>query len=417
MINKLRVIAAALCVCAFVSIVPGSRAELPLGRWRMVLSVPGGALPFFVELEKPDSVHVAWLVNGPERTPVPDVRATDNALSLVLPSFNSRIAAVLEDGELSGTLRLIKRGGRPQVIALRGVYDAPYRFVESPDSASVDVSGRWDVTFAEDDGAESKAIGVFEQEGGLLLGTFMTPKGDYRFLEGQVSGRDLYLSCFDGGHAFLFTARIDADGELIGDFWSGTQWHETWRAYRDDEAALPDANGLTFLNPGHDRFEFEFPDVNGIDVSLDDQRFAGKVVVVTIAGSWCRNCHDEAAFLSEYYRENRDRGVEIIGLMYEHYRDRNEAVRQIQRFAQRYGIDYPLLFAGFSDKEEAAETLPMLNHVLAYPTDIFIDRKGNVRRIHTGINGPGTGEAYETYKLEFRSFVDMLLAEDDGARR
>ena len=376
----------------------------------MTLDVPGGELPFHVELEAADSAYVAYLINGSERKRVPEVRVVDNALSLVLPSFNSRITATLEGEALSGTLRLIKRGGRPQVIPLRGVHGADYRFFDAAPAATVDVSGRWDVTFDDEDG-QWKSIGVFEQMGDSLRGTFMNPTGDYRFLEGQVTGRSLYLSCFDGGHAFLFTAEVDNDSELIGDFWSGTAYHASWRAYPDETFVLPNPNGVTFLKPGYDRFEFSFPDNNGIEVSLDDERFDGKVIVVTIAGTWCPNCHDEAVFLADYYKDNRERGVEVVGLMYEHYRDRQRAMLQIERFADQYRIEYPILLAGFSNKKEAGETLPMLNHVFAYPTNIFIDRRGTVRRIHTGINGPGTGEAYTQYTQEFRAFVDMLLAE------
>jgi hypothetical protein len=55
-----------------------------------------------------------------------------------------------------------------------------------------------------------------------VTGTFLTTTGDYRFLEGTVSGNQLYLSCFDGGHAFLFTAKIDDDKTLSdGKFFSG----------------------------------------------------------------------------------------------------------------------------------------------------------------------------------------------------
>ena len=133
--------------------------------------------------------------------------------------------------------------------------------------------------------------------------------------------------------------------------------------------------------------------------------------MVSIAGSWCRNCHDEALFLSEYYKNNRERGVEVIALMYEHFRDQQLAIEQIRRFADRYDIEYTMVLAGYSDKEEAAATLPMLNHVLAYPTHIFLDRKRRVRRIHTGIDGPGTGEHFVHYTQEFTAFIDMLLAE------
>ena len=53
----------------------------------------------------------------------------------------------------------------------------------------------------------------------------------------------------------------------------------------------------------------------------------------------------------------------------------------------------------------------MLKHVLSYPTTIYIDKKGKVRKIHTGFNGPATGEKYIEFKTEFKEFTDKLLNE------
>ena len=53
----------------------------------------------------------------------------------------------------------------------------------------------------------------------------------------------------------------------------------------------------------------------------------------------------------------------------------------------------------------------MLNHVLSYPTTIYIDKKGEVRKIHTGFNGPATGEKFSEFKMEFNNFVQQLLDE------
>ena len=38
-------------------------------------------------------------------------------------------------------------------------------------------------------------------------------------------------------------------------------------------------------------------------------------------------------------------------------------------------------------------------------------RKGRVRKIHTGFNGPATGDKYIEFKDEFESFVTELLSE------
>jgi hypothetical protein len=76
-------------------------------------------------------------------------------------------------------------------------------------------------------------------------------------------------------------------------------------------------------------------------------------------------------------------------------------------------VPYPILLAqyGSSDKIKANEKLPMLNHILSYPTTIFIDKKGKVRKIHTGFNGPATGEKYIDFKEDFDNYIELLLSE------
>jgi peroxiredoxin len=398
-------------------------AEIRAGVYRAVLSLPGGDLPFLFQLARRDSTgpsdepgnesgaYDAWLLNGTERVPVEEVRVVGNALSLNLLSFNSRIAAIGVDGSLKGTLQLIKRGGKPQVIPFTAEYGDTFRFFREPVEAKIDVAGRWSVTFIDENGIETPAVGEFRQDGSSLVGTFLTSTGDYRYLAGNVAADSMCLSCFDGGHAFLFRARLNEHDVLEGDYWSGMAWHERWIGVRDEAAALADPDSLTFLKSGYDRLTFSFPNVTGETVSLSDPKFQGKVVIVVLAGSWCPNCHDEAAFLSAYYDANRDKGLEIVSLMYEHFSDFETASLQVKRFRKRYDIHYDLLIAGTSDKAEASQTLPMLNRVLAFPTTIFVDRRGAVRKIYTGFSGPGTGEHYEAFETSFSEFVGKLLAE------
>ena len=84
---------------------------------------------------------------------------------------------------------------------------------------------------------------------------------------------------------------------------------------------------------------------------------------------------------------------------------------QVQHLAEKFGIEYPRLIAGYSDKGEAARTLAALDRVVAVPTMIVIDRRGAVRRIHTGFTGPGTGDHYDTFRREFTQFIEELLDE------
>jgi thiol-disulfide isomerase/thioredoxin len=280
------------------------------------------------------------------------------------------------------------------------------------ESGGVNVSGRWAVNFIDDgDSKPEAAVGEFTQSRDTVSGTFLTATGDHRFLGGQIKGDELYLSTFDGAHAFLYKAKINADGTLTGDFWSGTAYHERWTARRDASAALPDAYTLTAMRTGVKHLNFAFPDLAGNTVTSHDPAFKGKVMIVALAGSWCPNCHDEAAFLAPLYRDYRGRGVEIVSLMFEHFGDFPRAAEATQRFRQHYGIEYTTLIAGISDKDEAAKVLPMLDRVYAFPTTIFIDRKGNVRKIHTGFSGPATGDHYTQFVNEVKDTLDRLLAE------
>jgi thiol-disulfide isomerase/thioredoxin len=381
------------------------------GRWEAAVTLPGGDIRFGLELERAAGGYGATLVNGEERVPVGSVTTDQHKLTLFFPAFNSTIDAALTDGVLTGTLQLVKRGGVVQSMPFRAEYAEGYTFSIESATPEVDFTGRWAVEFITEDGETSQAIGEFHQDGTKLNGTFLTPTGDYRYLSGSVAGHSIELSCFDGAHAFLFKAASDETDALEGEFWSGTKWHERWRARRDDNIDLPDPYELTWIKEGYDGIAFEFPGLDGRRVSLDDARFENKVVIVTLAGSWCPNCRDEATFLSQYYKDNKNRGLEIVTLMYEHLRDETAAMKQIERFKTKHDIQYTLLYAGPSGKEDAQKTLPMLNRVVSFPTMIFVSRGGEVRHIHTGFTGPGTGEHYEDFKAKFNSFVDQLLAE------
>ncbi len=390
---------------------PAEANDIPAGLWRVEFTVPGGMLPVGLELVRSGGQLRAAFINGEERVVVPRVAETPDTLILDFPAFNSRLQAGWDGQSLRGTLTLVRRGGEMQEIQLRARPATEYRFVPPQAQADIDVSGRWRVSFTDDQGEQTPAVGEFRQAGNQVQGTFLTATGDYRYLAGEVIGNQMLLSTFDGAHLFLFAAELDDDGQLRGDFWSSIHWHETWIAERDPEARVADAYTQTFLKPGYDRFEFSFPTPEGEQVSLQDERFADKVVIVTLAGTWCPNCHDEARYMVDFYRHKRGAGLEVVALLYEHFEDFDTAAQQARRFRDELGIDYTLLVAGYSDKQRAAETLPMLNRVLAFPTTIFIDRKGEVRRIHTGFTGPGTGEHYERFIAEFESFVQTLLDE------
>jgi len=281
-------------------------------------------------------------------------------------------------------------------------------------SPTTNATGRWDATFTTKDKQVYKAIGEFKQEGTRLSGTFLTSTGDYRYLEGIVSGDSLVLSGFDGGHAFLFTGALASNNTITnGQFYSGAAGTETWKAIKNKDIELPDGYEQTKLHEGETKLNFSFTSLDGSKVSINDERFKNKVVVVQILGSWCPNCMDETAFLSDYYNKNRDKGLEVIGLAYERTTDFQRSKESLMRFQKRFNVKYPILITGVtvSDPQRAEKTLPQLTQIKAFPTSIFIGKDGRVKKIYSGFSGPGTGEHYKKFVKEFDQMIKGLLAE------
>ncbi|MBT8245881.1 MAG: TlpA family protein disulfide reductase [Winogradskyella sp.] len=379
---------------------------LKKGTYRMVLEVQDTQeLPFIFEVTSDSTLTI---FNADERIEVNEIRYVNDSIYIKTPVFQSYFAGVFEGNNIKG--EYINKT-RNRIVPFFATYDTDVRFYPRTDSA-FDISGVWEVVFSKDTKGEYIAKGVFEQDGQYATGTFRTTTGDYRYLEGVMDGSTLKLSTYDGAHAFLFKADVSKD-EMSGQFYSGNHWKEPFAAKRNPDYTLPKIDELTYLNEGYEALEFSFPDEKGNMVSLSDERFKDKVVLVQIMGTWCPNCLDSSKFYTQFHDENKDKGFEVVALTVEFKKTPEAAFENINRLRARVGMTYPILLAqyGSGSKSKLQEKLPALNHVLSYPTSIFIDKTGKVRKIHTGFNGPATGKKYTEFKTEFEGFIAELLAE------
>ena len=387
---------------------PEKKISLQPGIWRATVLTSGGELPFGLEISKQnDTSFQVFALNGKERLPLDNARFVGDSVRIPMELFESEIVAKIEAGKLIGRFTKFNLT-QSTTLPFQATLGETYRF-KTANTAASPFAGTWE-TFFFSGKDTSRAIGVFEQTGNSLSGTFLTPTGDYRYLAGNAVNDSLFLSCFDGTHLYLFKARMAGDS-LTGGFWSGKSGYKPWKAVRNEKARLPDASTLTYLKKGFDKLTFTFPDTAGKPVSLTEERFRNKVVILQIMGSWCPNCMDETRFLAPWYKRNKDKGVEVIGLAYEKSPEAAVSVPKLKKMITRFGIAYPVLLAGTNAKGEADKTLPMLNRIVGYPTTIFIDRQGKVRHIHTGFSGPGTGKYYEEWTEDFEKLTTKLLSE------
>lgn len=384
------------------------------GIWRTSIQRQDGqAIIFNFETKDSAGQKILYVLNGSEKLLVDNIKIKGDSVFIEMPFFESGFAAKIDkDGNLQGSWL---RKDVDQILAMpfSAIYNHQERFpVTAPPLHKI--NGRWTVVFTDKNNHVITAVGEFQQKGSKLTGTFLTASGDYRFLEGVVTGDSLKLSGFDGGHAYLFTARVDNDNRISGgNFYSGAARVDKWTAKRNPNAALPDGYEATTLRPGENKLNFRFRSTDDKTISISDTAYKGKVVIVQIMGSWCPNCMDETKFLSEYYKANSQKGIEVIGLAYERTTDLERSKKSITSFQSRFNVSYPILITGVTatDSLLTEKTLPQLNKIKSFPTSIFIDKKGVVRRIYTGFTGPGTGAYYDAFRKEFDEAVKGLLSE------
>lgn len=403
-----------LSFLAMVIVSCSTQPNLKTGTWRGILEIQGQQLPFNFEVT-PDS-NGRWdvvLHNAEERLLLDEVDFQGDSLNMMLHVFDAYLRAVVRGDSMMGVFNL--NYNPSYLVPFKAKYGQSFRF-EAPTNNNVtkNFSGKYEVQFFNEKDT-ARAIALINQTGAQATGSFVTSTGDYRFLEGSVINDTLHLSAFDGNHAYLFEIVKTSDSNIVGGHWLGKTRYRPWAGVLNENAQLPDPESLTYLKEGFEKIEFSFPDLQGQPVSLTDDRFKNKVVILQLFGTWCPNCMDETKFLAPWYDANKDRGVEVLGLAYERKDDFAYASERVRKMREKLKVTYDFVIAGVNDNAKAAETLPMLNKVVAFPTTIFIGKDGKVKYIHTGFEGPGTGIYHEQFKERFNQIINELLAENPAS--
>ena len=380
-----------------------------LGRWRGVFKLRENVdVPFVFEIRKKAGNQLGiFFINGKEQFDGGVVEVKGDSVFVYIDQFDNMMALkFVGTDHLSGVLR--KQNGSGTSTLLTAELSNKSRFLLSGDEPAKNFSGTYQVLFNSSNGKIDTAVGVFNQHGNQLSATFLRTTGDSRFLDGVVVGDRFYLSSFIGSGISYYEGRFNANGQVQGEKIAANA-STSFSGLLKTNASLPDAYQLTMMKPGFSSFDFSFPDLEGRKISLKDKQFENKAVVLTLGGSWCPNCMDEAAFLAPWYKENKNRGVEVISIHYERSNDSVYAKKGMDRFKSRFGITYTQLFGGVADNNVVLSTLPALEKFIAFPTTIFLDRQKKVMAIHTGFSGPATGEFYESFKKEFNQHVEEIL--------
>ncbi len=412
MFKKYLLIAAICCFGFFVN--AQNHFTIKEGIWKAMMGrTDGRFIVFNFEVKTENNKPVWYVMNAGERMRVDEFSIVKDSMHVKMPFFESEFHLVIDNkGNLIGNW--YKQTSKADSWMPFYAVPSAERFPFLKDKLVANISGRWEVAIVRPNNTIRPAIAEFKQNGNHLTGTFLTPSGDSRFMEGVVNGDSLHLSTFDGSRAYYFLAKIiDAETISGGWFYNGHTFKEAWSARKNEQASLAASIIPPTLKDGAEKLDFTFKDLDGKMVSIKDERFRNKVVVVQIMGSWCSNCMDETAFLSKFYDANRSKGIEVVSLAYEASTDFERSVKSVRKFQQRFNVKYPMLITGVwvNDESMTEKTLPQITTIKAFPTTIFLDKKGKVHKIHSGFYGLGSGEHHEIYKKEFLETINKLLEE------
>jgi thiol-disulfide isomerase/thioredoxin len=373
------------------------------GRWRGALDLAGATLPFELRFQRTAGALAAELCNGPHCDTRAAVQLRGDSVVLHIADYDAMIATIRRGDSLIGVYQNVGRNG-PRSIPFRAARGSwPER------AGPPALLGTWDAWWITEQRRSPRVL-VFQNGAQGLEGGVVSNTGDLGSFWGAMVGDSFAVARFDGVSVYVLAGRLDGD-TLRGVFHAGLRTQTPYVAVRS--SGVPHLVAPTALTTADtvNPFRFAFPDLAGQLVTQDDPRFKGKVVLIDIFGSWCVTCHEATPHLLELYRDYRAKGLEILGLGYEVTGDSTKDNPQIRRFRDKFGIPWPLLFAGASIVEETAASLPQLQGFTAYPTTIFLGRDGRIRQVYAGFRGASAGAQHQKQIQDYRNIIERLLAE------
>ncbi len=383
-------------------------AAPPSGLWDAALDAEGRRVEFRMELKLSGAQASGAILDGERRIWSTSGSFAGRRLELVWDYFDSRLEAEWDGRALRGVYQRRTRAG----VTRRAFSAEPFQpKPDNGDQAPAQAAGAWRIQTNATRGVRVMN-GYFAQSGAAVNGTIQRLDGDFGSLAGRIEGQKLRLSHFDGIRATLIEAELQPDGTLKGVI-DGKTGFTAARVEKAAELGLPEppdpSRYVSVKNP-LEPVRFRAVDLDGKPVSAEDPQFRGKPVLLTIMGSWCPNCHDEAELLVELHRKYGAGGLAVVALGFEYTGESERDRNQLRAFARRHGVEYPILYAGTTEEGEVVRVLPQLANFGGFPTTIFLDREHRVRSVHAGFAGPANTREHAKLREEYDKLVRELTA-------
>jgi peroxiredoxin len=407
-----------LSLVALLAFMPVVGAETLDGRWDATVSIKDAEIPFRIDFSGEGSNFTGTVFNGDLPVSSTSGKLEDGKLVVNFGHYLSKLEATVKEGRLEG--KLSGRFERDRYISSYP-FQARRHVPETPTAEKVpSIDGVWEIPYDSPKGEKSWHF-IVRQKGPEVSAAILRVDGDTGTLTGSYKDGKFVVSHFSGSRPLLLEIKPRPDDTLEISPNGAYTVKQKLVAYRPAQArakGLPeptDPDKHTRVKNPDEVFKFNFPDLDGKLVSNEDSRFAGKVVVAVVTGTWCPNCHDEAQLLVELDRKYRDRGLQVVALDFEEPEQQEDGLKRARAFIKKYGVEYPYLIAGAPI--EMWEKVPQAENLNSWPTTFFIGRDGRVKLIHAGFAAPASGEFHKKVREEFSSTIERLLSEGASASR
>ena len=368
----------------------------------------GKNIPFRAFIDLQSATPSGYFLVGDERTPIPEIQRQGDSLIFVFSEYSAALRGSVQGDRWQGNY--IRYRTTPIAIPFSATAETPEKSrrpeVTKP---AIPLVGKFQAFLQDGGRVDSTTLATFWMKNDSVYGTLIAPDGDYGLNVGIQNGTSVALSRFTGWQAQLL------EFNQSGSSWKGTMYVRndppvqlTLESHPTSKEKISGAQETKIKKSGVP-FTFAGVTANGDSLTNHSRRFVGKALIIDIMGTWCHNCMDEAPILQQLYEENRDKGLEVVGLSFEINDDSNQARKNLGLYQKRFGLTFPLLFCGSTaDKYVGPKLRDQMINFYAYPTALFIDKKGKVRFIHVGFKGPGTGEEFQAEVKHLYGVVKQL---------
>lgn len=403
-----------LFLLTLVFILSACQAPMPeQSSWLGEVQLSGGRsvqLKMFLDLTSAEPS--GYFLVGDEKTQIPEVFKRGDSLFLIISEYGAELKALWKNNLLAGRYYRY----RADTTFLNFSASPVSLFKELPvdettsKQSGVALVGNFRTILRAGEKVDSSKGATFWMKNDSIYGTILDQSGDHGLMVGKQLGTTIALHRFTGWQASMIEL------EYANGMWEGKYYIRDLPAESImlvsifESASEPLPTRVTKMRDQKAHFSFYGVTIEGDTIRNSDERFKGKALIVDIMGTWCHNCLDAAPLLQQLYTEFKDQGLEIIGLSFELKNDLPLAQKNLRIYSKRHGVTFPLLFTGNTERSNVDTQLrSQLEDFFAYPTTLFIDKKGRVKKIHSGFNGPGTGERYQKEIQTFYSTVRELL--------